>query len=383
MRPARILHLIDSLGMGGAERGLAATLGHLDPGRFASEVAFLWGPDLLATAIHRLGIPVHRVRAPRGPGALRAIEPVRRLLVRRRIDLIHTSVVWASIVGRIAGHRAGVKVVSHVTNVDPRGFQRAELSRAVGLKARAVAWLDEWTGARYVDRFVAITEAVREHPIRGGSWDRSKIVVVRRGQDLHALAAAARGDPDPPIADPGSPTILAVGRLSEQKGHRVLLEAMPKVLAELPRARLSVVGDGHLRGRLQKQAEPLGDRVAFLGIRRDVPALLARCDAFCFPSLWEGQGNALLEAMAVGAPIVATSIPAVTETVRDGETAVLVPPGDPAALADGLLRVLREPGESSVMAVKARLDATRFDIRQTTRDLEAVYDDVLRPTSSA
>ena len=375
--PRRILYLIDGLAMGGAERGLALTLGHLDRTRFEPEVAYLWGPAPLRADIEALGVPVTAIGAARGPRALLAVPKVTRLLRAGRFDLIHTAVVWASIVGRIAGRRAGVRVVSHIANVDPLGRMEGEVPGATARKARLVARLDEWTGRRYVDRFVAITEAVRAHPIRGASWDRRRIDVVRRGQDLEGLRAEAAAEPDPPLADPGDPSIVCVARLSPQKGHRHLIDAMPAVLAERPTARLLLCGDGALRPELERRAAPLGDRVAFLGVRRDARAIVARAGAFVLPSLWEGQANALLEAMAVGAPIVATRIPAVEETLRDDHDGLLVTPGDPDALAEGLLRLLRDPGEARRLGAAAAASAERYDIETTTRELEAVYDRVL------
>jgi glycosyltransferase involved in cell wall biosynthesis len=373
----RILYLIDGLAMGGAERGLVLTLRHLDRSRYEPEVAYLWGPAPLRVDIESLGVPVTEIGATRGPRALLAVPKVRKLLKRGRFDAIHTAVVWASIVGRIAGHRAGVKVISHIANVDPQGASDAELSEGTARRARLVARLDEWTGNRYVDRFVAISQAVKAHPIRGSSWDRAKIDVVLRGQDIHALRAEGAAAPEPPLDDPDSPSIVCVARLAPQKGHRFLIDAMAKVLTEFPAARLLLAGDGALRPELERRAAPFGDRVAFLGVRRDARALTARADAFVFPSLWEGQGNALLEAMAVGAPIVATKIPAVEETLRDGEDALLVPPRDAGALAEALLTLLRDPAHGRALGVAAGRAAERFDIAQTTRDLEAVYARVL------
>jgi len=379
----RILYLIDGLAMGGAERGLVLTLRHLDRTRFEPEVAYLWPPAPLRVEIEALGIPVYEIGARRGPRALLSVRKVARLLRERRFDAVHTAVVWASIVGRLAGRRAGVTVISHIANVDPMGFMERELSDATARKARLVARLDEWTGRRLVDRFVAISEAVRAHPIRGASWDRSRIDVVLRGQDLQALRAEALMEPDPPIEDPGDPSIVCVARLSPQKGHRHLIEAMRTVLDEFPNARLLLCGDGTLRPPLERLAAPLGDRAAFLGVRLDARALVARAGLFAFPSLWEGQGNALLEAMAVGAPIVATRIPAVEETLVDGEDAILVAPGDARALADGMLRMLRDPAAARAMGARAAAAAERYDIGSTTRDLEAVYARVMDPDPKA
>ncbi|MEX0832548.1 MAG: glycosyltransferase [Actinomycetota bacterium] len=373
----KILYLIDSLGTGGAERGLALTLRYLDRRRFEPEVAYLWPPSGGAEAIRGMGITVHYLGASRGPGALMAVPKVVRLLRKGGFDAVHTQVVWASIVGRIAGKLSGVKVISHVVSTDPSNTHLTESPRGVARKARMVDALDEVTGRFLTDRFVAITEAVSRNPIRGRSWKRDKFSVVLRGQDLEALAHGAVLEPGPAIQDPGSPSLLAVGQIRTAKGHGYLLEAMPRVLMEYPNAKLLIAGGGHLAGELANKAASLGDRVELLGVRDDVPSLMARCDVFVFPSLWEGQGNALIEAMAVGGPIVATRIPAVEETLSDGDTAVLVPPGDPAALAEGILRLLGDPAGSAEMAEGAAHAAARFDIHRTTRDLETVYDKVM------
>ena len=185
----RILYLIDSLGLGGAEGGLALTLRLLDRSRFEPEVAFLWEPAALAPRIRALGVPVHRVGARKGLRAILAIPRIRRLLRAGRFDAVHTQVQWASIDGRVAGRLAGVKVISHVVNAENGEFRDSELGPWISLKARMVAWLDRVTGRFFVDRFVAISEAVRARPIRGESWDRFKFAVVHRGHDVEALLA--------------------------------------------------------------------------------------------------------------------------------------------------------------------------------------------------
>ena len=369
----RVLYLVDSLGMGGAERGLALTIRHLDRSKVEPEVAYLWDPSPLRTELEAAGARVHRIGVRPGIGAFLAVPRVLRLLREGRFDAIHTQVLWASITGRIAGRLARVTVISHIANTETGGFRDGELPPGVARKARWLARLDGWTGRWCVDRFVAISEAVRSDPIRGAGWDRSRIDVVRRGQASSELRERASGFVGPPLEASGAPVLLSVGRLAEQKGLRFLLEAMPAILAEHPDAHLLVVGEGHLAQDLQGRARPLGDRVSFLGLRDDVPALIASANLFVFPSLWEGQGNALLEAMSVGVPIVATTIPSTLETLTDGESALLVPPADAEALATAVNRLLADPRLAARLADAARLRARDYDIERTTRDLEGVY----------
>ncbi|MEA2550429.1 MAG: hypothetical protein QOE25_198, partial [Actinomycetota bacterium] len=274
----RVLYLIDSLGMGGAERGLALTVRHLDRSEIEPEVAALSGPYDNARAISDAGVPVHRLGIRPGPWAMVAVLRVRRLLKRGRFDAVHTQVVWASIAGRNAGRLAGVKVISHIANVDAMGLDGPERSAVIARKARLIARLDDWTGRHLVDRFVAISDAVREHPVRGPSWDQAKISVVLRGQELASLRDRSTEPISPPLPHgPTGPQILVVARLSEQKGHRYLFEALPGVFDAFPDARVLICGDGHLREELRRRAAGLGPHVEFLGIRADVLALLAAC----------------------------------------------------------------------------------------------------------
>jgi glycosyltransferase involved in cell wall biosynthesis len=337
----------------------------------------LWDPDTLASEISALGIPVHRLRARRGPAALLRIFRLARLLRRRRFAAVHTQVLWASITGRIAGRLARVKVISHVLNVDPGRTRLGEVGSVLALKIRLVGALDELTGRSLVDRFVAISQAVREHPIRGRSWPRDRISVVDRGQDVEALSTEAALEPSPPIESLHGPVVLTVGRLAPQKGHRYLLRAMGAVVHDFPDARLLLAGEGHLHEELRALADPLGDHVTFLGLRGDVPALLRRSHVFVFPSLWEGVGTALREAMLLGRPVVASDIPAHREFVTHGVDGLLVPPADAEALAAAILRLLHDPEEAAAIGRRAARSAARFDIRRTTEELEAIYDDVI------
>jgi len=378
----RVLYLIDSLGVGGAERGLVLNLLHLDRTRFEPEVAILGTNMTLAPELQRAHFPIHQLHAGRGPRALAKVLAVRRLLRDGKFDVVHSSLVWASIVGNLAGMLARVKVVEHVVNVDPEGRQAATLSQSVARKTRLVAGLSAWIGRFAVDRYVSISRAATE--LARWSWmrDPRRVTLVPRGQDLDALASRARSAPDPALelVAPEGPILLTVGRLFGQKGHHYLLEAMPLVLAEHPSAQLLIAGDGNLRGMLEREAArlELDGHVQFLGIRNDVPALLARADVFVFPSLWEGQGNAVVEAAALGKPIVATQIAAMTETFTNGESALLVPAADATRLARALNRVLSDEALAKQLGAAAAERARgRFDIRATTEALEHVYDELL------
>jgi glycosyltransferase involved in cell wall biosynthesis len=179
---------------------------------------------------------------------------------------------------------------------------------------------------------------------------------------------ARAGDPPRVLADALNPddiVIGAVGRLSRQKGLIHLVDALPRVLARVPRARLAVVGDGELRDGLERRAAELGvaGRTVFTGQLDDIASVLKRLDLFVLPSLWEGLPTVALEAMACGVPVIATDIPGTRELIRHGAEGWLVPPADPGALADAIVMAIQSPERAAGWAAQARPVAARFSMR--------------------
>jgi glycosyltransferase involved in cell wall biosynthesis len=178
--------------------------------------------------------------------------------------------------------------------------------------------------------------------------------------------------------------LLSVGRLDPQKGYETLLRATALALQKMPDLRLWIVGDTQLggetyRARLLALADELslGERVQFLGVRRDVPALLAHAYALVMASRWEGFGLVFLEAMAAARPIIATRVSAVPEVVEDGVTGLLVPPDDPAALAEAILHLASDPDLAQRLGqagwVRLR---THFRVEEMVHQTIRVYKEV-------
>jgi glycosyltransferase involved in cell wall biosynthesis len=158
--------------------------------------------------------------------------------------------------------------------------------------------------------------------------------------------------------------IGSVGRLTEQKGYCYLIEAVPEIINEFPALEFWLIGDGELRGELEKQCKVLGvqDRVKFLGKRNDVLVLLRQLDLFVLPSLWEGLPTVIMESMSQGVPVLATNVPGTREMIEDGKNGWLVEPRDPSALAKTLIRVLRDPEERLRISQDALRQVDRFSI---------------------
>ncbi len=197
--------------------------------------------------------------------------------------------------------------------------------------------------------------AVRRLCIEEEGSNPDRTFVVRNGLDLPRFDAAARQRLENPPR-PGRPLIAVVANLWPVKGHRTLLEAIRQVHARRPDARFALVGDGPERPFLEQRIRESGLAAAvdLLGTRYDVPALLARSDAACLPSLAEGLPNAVMEAMAAGLPVVATAVGGTPELVIPGETGLLVPPCQAEPLARALLEVLSDPDSGRKMGARGR-----------------------------
>lgn len=272
-----------------------------------------------------------------------------RVLRRHRPRLVHVTDVWpaAMVAARVAAPRARLLVTHHTP----------ELPRRDNLPGRLL-WRLGWATRPEV---IYTSEADRRTDGRRPSH------VVPLGIDLERFRQAR------PAIPKDGPLIGNVARLAEQKGQRYLLEAVPLVRERRPDARFVIAGDGELRAALEAAA-PEG--VELLGTRGDVPELLASLDVFAFPSLFEGLCVAVIEAQAAGVPVVATPVGGIVETVVDGETGLLVPPRDPRALADRILRLLDHPEEARRLADEARRRVLeRFSERRMVEETLALYRD--------
>lgn len=185
---------------------------------------------------------------------------------------------------------------------------------------------------------------------------------------------------------PGDFLCLCVGRLAQQKDHATLLQAFAAGPAKNPRARLLLAGEGPLRNEIEQQIETLGlgGSVRLLGRRTDIPEMLAAADLFVLASRWEGNPLAVMEAMSAGVPVIATKVGGVPELVGDGETGLLVSPGDPAALAAAICRLLDDRATRAGMGRAAIEKAERdFDARVMVRSYEHLYERLLCEAGAA
>jgi glycosyltransferase involved in cell wall biosynthesis len=273
-----------------------------------------------------------------------AARELTRLLRERVADVLLCHGYKANLVGRVAARRAGIPAVAV-----SRGWTWQSL------KVRAYESLDRWH-LRFMDHVVCVSDGQAAKVRRAGVPDH-KITVIRNSARLAAFA-----DADPvyrtrlhsyfPGDNAVSRVVVAAGRLSPEKGFGVLVEAAARV----PGAGAVLFGDGPERARLEGRVRELGlaNRFILPGFTRELDALLPWADVLVLPSFTEGLPNVVLEAAAAGVPAVATAVGGTPEAIRDGETGYLVPPGDPAALADRLSRLLSDEALRRRMGRAAR-----------------------------
>lgn len=327
----KVLHVHKVTGVGGSERHLLALLPAL---RERGVDARFLGLDVDASdaprlydELDRLGIPSARVRCTLDVNP-RLARDVTRVVRRERPDLLHSHLVHGDVYGTLASLATGTPIVSSRHNDDRYllGPYRY-VDRLFALRAR---------------RIVAISDAVRRFLERAG-LPASKLVTVRYGLDRLPDAPSELTPADAGVP-PDVPLVLAAGRLTAQKDHPTLLRAFARVRAEHPETRLAILGIGPLEGETRALVHDLSlDGAVVLPGRLEIRDWLERADVFAHTSRWEGFGMVLLEAMLASLPVVATRVSAVPEVVVDGETGMLVEPGDVAGVAAALSALVGDP----------------------------------------
>ncbi len=365
--PIRVLYVIGTLNVGGTERQLVQLASRLDRRIATPTVCCLEEEGPLAAPLRQAGVPVKEVPF-RGLSALR--NPLRTagrfrelLTLVRRVapDVLHAYLPHANALGSLAGRLAGVPVL---------------VTSHRGMESGLAGW--SWLAARLADACVANASAVARHVAAAGVPGR-KLRVIRNGLDLDGFDAASRR-PAPGL--PSGRLVVTVANANRFKtdGLLILVQAAARVVRAVPGVRFLIVGDGpclpRLRAAVEEQA--LSPAVRLLGLRHDVPAILARCDVAVLPSLHEGLPNVVLEAMAAGLPVVATRVGGVPEAVLDGVTGRLVESGAPDALADALIAVLRDPGTGQAMGRAGRERVVReFSLDRMVEETQALYGELM------
>lgn len=360
----RILHLITGLEVGGAEMMLLKTLPKLQKA-FNNNVCCIRGHGPIGKWLEDEGVPVVYLEL-KNVFDFGTILRFRRIIKKFQPDILVTYLIHADLFGRIFGRLFGIQTI--ICSI------RVKLIQA---KYLPLLFLDAVTSP-LVSRYHFNSQTVADMYRRWFCLPKRKITVIPNGLEIEKYSIPvdieakkrALGIPA------GIPLIGCVGRLEQQKGHRYLIEALALLKKNNQPIFLVIVGDGFERATLERQALNLKvkDSLVFLGRRNDVPEILQLFDVFVLPSLYEGMSNALMEAMVVGLPIVATNIPENQELITPEKTGLLVPPKNALALATTLERILANTTIAASLKENAKERALQqFNITGIVRQYREFY----------
>jgi glycosyltransferase involved in cell wall biosynthesis len=366
----RVLHLIKGLAWGGAEQLLVSQAPYWDRGRFHYEVAYLLPVyNALVSQLELTGLNVHCLQGARG---IEWIRGLRGLIRERGIDLIHVHSPYAAI-----GTRLGVARMAS----SPR-LVYTEHS-VWDAYHRATYWGNLLTYSRS-DHVFAVSDHVRasiRYPRMLRFLRMPPVETVYHGLDPEAVRAwtASNGVRDELGIPPNAPVVGTVGNFRPEKGHEILLQAAVQVRRTLPDVRFVLVGHGPLEPRIRERSRALGldGTVVFTGARDDAPRIAGAFDVFTLPSLSEGLGIALIEALALARPAVVTNAGGLTELVEHRKQGLVVEPGDPQALASAIVALLQDGELRQQLGEAGRRLAAKFDIRKAVARHEEVYTELL------
>ena len=359
----RVMHITDGLGVGGLERVIVLLCRTLDRERFEPSVLCLREAGGFAPELVEQGIPVHVLPWSQENLDYFAFRKVGAVLRENRIDVIHTHNTGPFFHGALGATLAGVKTHIHTDHARP-------------FPDRLRWMVAEHVLSHLAYRVVGVSDDTTHNLRRYEKIPESKLATIPNGIELQPVrTAAARLRQELGIL-PETTIIGTAGRLTHQKGMEFLIQAAGLLEPRFPDLTVLIVGEGPEQSALQEMVRSAGlqDRVRLLGLRMDIPDLLALFDIYALPSRWEGLPMAILEAMASSLPIVGSDVGGVPTAVREGVNGLLVPPEDPVALAGALAKLLNDPQLRKRMgeAGRKRYEAS-FTARQMTRRYERLY----------
>lgn len=373
MSPTVLAELAGSAGYGGGERYLELLFDHLDRARYRA-LLICPEPGPFVGRMKERGVETHLVHlAPLfNPIALWRLT---RLLVRERVTILQTHGARANFYGRIAGRLAGVPVIISTVHNSLKDYEVRSLRRWLYTVLLRLT-------LPLVHRIICVSEANRRDLIEECPAATARIQTVYNGVDPSAFPSQPdRQTVRQELGTTQGPLLVTIGRLTDQKGHRYLLQTLPRLLETWPQLCCVFVGEGELRDALHDMAIDLGVEQAcrFVGVREDIADILAAADLFVLPSLSEGFPFVLLEALAMGRPVVASRVNGVPELIEDHKTGLLVPPRDPQALVAAIREVLHDPIVASKMGADGRaVVQERFTVDRMVANTTAIFDAALQ-----
>lgn len=328
-------------------------------------------PPELADVFNGLAAEIFPVAIGKGLNPTRDFAAVCSMtgkLRREKFDLVHAHGFKAGMVARMAAKVSRIPCLITVHN----DFAHANVSQLRSVYLAAERWLSRWTS-----EYIAVSAWLAEELQDTYGVSPSRIVIIPNGiarSSENMLLAEQLPFPD------NLPLVGTVARLAPQKGVEYFIRAAAELQLQYPDVCFIIVGDGPLRGQLEILSAELGlvGRLYFAGYRQDVPAILARMQIFVQPSLSEGQGITVLEAMSAGCPVVASATGGLKELIHHGENGLLAEPGDAKQLAEAVRLFLEDKKFAERMAKQAAAVLDRYDIHNMLENTRNTYYRVMK-----
>ena len=365
----RVLHVIDSLHLGGAQE-VVLNLATCGSSRFQHEVATMHGHGIYWDRLQDAGVKVHSLSPHKHLPLYLATLPA--LLLAKRPDILHCHLIPSNIIAKPLGALMGVPLIlNHDHTNDPQRIDN-----------KLLLALDKTTN-RFAHHIIAVAGACRDFLIQHESIPPEKITLVPNAIDLrrfspgNANRAESRNKFGLPI---DAKVIAGVGRLNPQKNFSLFLDIAAALAPRFPELRFLLAGEGPEESMLREKARTLGlaDRIVFAGYVADTRQVYAAADILLMPSRFEGLPMTLLEAMAMGLPVVASKLDGIAEVIEDGREGFLIESNDTHGFVERCAALLENPAKSSEVAANARAKIeARFSVERMTSAVEAIYDQFL------
>jgi glycosyltransferase involved in cell wall biosynthesis len=370
----RVFYLLDSLNVGGTETQAVELARRLDPAHYEVTLGCLRAQGPLLEKLQGTAVRIEEFHPNGGIDSAGGVYQLFRLtafLRRGRFHVFHSHDLWSNLMGVPAARMARVPAIIS---------SRRDLGHLDWYETGRRVWLRRIQNLSNV--VLANANPIRESLIADDGFAPEKVRVIHNGVDVDRFSRVTDQREKLFPGSTGKKLIVLVGNMhSDIKGHPWLIAAAPKVVEQFPAVRFIFAGDGALRPELERQAADIGlkDHFSFLGRRDDIPRILRSCDIAVLPSKAEGLPNAVLEYMCAGLPTIASAVGGNAEIVRDGATGLLVPPQNSEALADAILRLLREPDLARKIAKDSQQYVLEnFSFARLVREVDEMYTELLQ-----
>lgn len=380
----KVLHIHTLPVISGSGINTLLSMAKINLARFEPELACADGGKLIELA-QSSGFkvrPIKNFTRPISPlKDIMAVFELAFLLRKVKYEIVHTHNSKAGFIGRLAAKLAGTPVIVHTVH----GFAFHPYER---FWRRKIFILLERLAAKWCDIMIAISDALIDWAVKEKIAPRAKMIKIYSGIEIEKFSlkndmtgSGSKAKRTELGIKDNDLVVAEVAKLWRGKGQDVLINAVPRILKEVPNLKVIFVGEGQTEAELRNLSRKLNieDKIIFTGFRTDIAEITFIFDVACLPSLWEGMGRSVLEALACGKPVVASRVGGIADLIHNGITGFLVPAQDTIALASAIIKLLKDEGLRIRMGQEAKrsIDA-KFSAQKMAEDIEAVYSGLLR-----